>query len=73
MRNIQARRHRRLVGPISGKPTRAASDQPVLLPLDPEQADIRAWEDEGGAVHALERHGPATVDGHGRRAVTRRA
>jgi hypothetical protein len=49
MQDIQARRHRRIIGLPLGDRAGAASDGPARLPLDPDQGDVWEWENEGGA------------------------
>jgi hypothetical protein len=49
MRDIQARRRRKIVGPTSVGRDRAVSDDAARSRVDPNQVDVWGWENEGGA------------------------
>ncbi len=70
MKHIQARRHRKLVGPTPGQSTPAP--RPALPPIDPDEADVQGWEDEGGEVLPPERRGLARRTATAAGAVIRR-
>jgi hypothetical protein len=52
MRDIQARRHRKIVGPTSGDRARAVGRDPAHVLAEPDQADVDGWENEGGARYS---------------------
>jgi len=52
MQDIQARRHRRIVGPALGERARAGAHDSARLPLEAEPVNVSGWENEGGARRA---------------------
>ena len=58
MRDTQARRRRRIVGPTWADRARGVGDDPARLPRDPDQVDVCGWENEGGARRSDRGGGP---------------